>query len=229
MEKSQAKRARNWVFIVYPESAPDGWIDMLDQMHVETCISPLHDKDINGDGSPKKPHHHVLMCFDGVKSFEQVKEITEALNATIPLQAQSVKGSVRYWAHLDNPEKHRYNTQDIISLSGFDVVEALKPSSADRYSMIKDMIEYIQDNRITEFEDLIIYSMNNKFDTWFPLLSDSSAYVISKVIDSKRNRFKDGYVLDGKKLVDVHTGEIVDDKSNLFKNEIDDQQLDQKK
>lgn len=224
MKKSQAKkentRARNWVFIVYPESAPEDWLEQLDATNVETCISPLHDQDINGDGSPKKPHYHVLMCFDGNKSFEQVKVITDSLNSPIPIQAKSVKGSVRYWVHMDNPEKHQYNTKDIKSLSGFDVLEALKPSSADRYSIIKDMIEYIQDNQITEFEEILIYSMSNKFDTWFPLLCDNSAFIISKVVDSKRNRLKDtGCILSGKNLVNAETGEVIADKSALFKHE----------
>lgn len=217
MAKSKDDRTRNWVFIVYPESAPEDWLEILDQMNVEMCISPLHDKDINGDGSPKKPHYHVLACFESNKSYNQVKEITDLLNAPIPQKAKSVKGSARYWVHMDNPEKAQYNIKDIKALSGFDLTEALKPSSADRYSIIKDMIEYIQDNQITEFEDILIYSMNNKFDTWFPLLCDNSAFIISKVVDSKRNRLREtGCILDGQQLVDVETGEIVSDKSHLF-------------
>lgn len=218
----QVERARNWLFIVYPESAPEDWIEQLDDLNVQTCISPLHDKDTNPTGEPKKPHHHVLLVFDGNKSYNQVHKITEQLNASIPIIAQSVKGSVRYFTHMDNPEKYQYNAKDIISLSGFDVAEALKPSSADRYSLIKDMIEFIQDNQISEFEELVIYSINNKIDTWFPLLCDNSAYIIGKVIDSKRNRFKDGFVLAGKQLLSVETGEIVADKSYLYSSKKED-------
>lgn len=217
----QVERARNWLFIIYPESAPEDWIEQLDSLNVQTCISPLHDKDTNPTGEPKKAHHHVLLVFDGNKSYNQVSKITEQLNASIPIIAQSVKGSVRYFTHMDNPEKYQYNAKDIISLSGFDVAEALKPSSADRYSLIKDMIEFIQDNQISEFEELVIYAINNKMDTWFPLLCDNSAYIIGKVIDSKRNRFKDGFVLAGKQLLSVETGEIVADKSYLFSNKKD--------
>lgn len=217
--QQQQERARNWLFIVYPESAPEDWIERLDELNVQTCISPLHDKDVNPTGELKKAHYHVLLAFDGNKSFNQVSKITDELNASIPIIAQSVKGSVRYFTHMDNPEKYQYNSKDIVSLSGFDVAEALKPSSADRYSLIKDMIEFIQDNQICEFEELIIYAMNNKADTWFPLLCDNSAYIISKVIDSKRNRYKDGFVLSGKQLIDVETGEVCSDKSHLFKEE----------
>ena len=77
--KSQAKReqrTRNFATVVYPESAPSDWIDKLDQLHVAALISPLHDKDTNPSGEPKKPHYHVLLMFEGVKDYEtQVKPI----------------------------------------------------------------------------------------------------------------------------------------------------------
>ena len=91
--------------MAYPESAPEGWRDVLDEQHIQWVESPLHDKDMNADGTPKKPHWHILLLFDGKKSYEQVKELTDKLHATIPQKCASAKGLVRYMAHLDNPEK----------------------------------------------------------------------------------------------------------------------------
>ncbi|WP_225354628.1 Rep family protein, partial [Ligilactobacillus murinus] len=54
-------RARTWTFIVYPESAPENWRDLLDEYHVPWVESPLHDKDINPDGTVKKAHWHVIL------------------------------------------------------------------------------------------------------------------------------------------------------------------------
>ena len=45
---------------LYPESAPDGWRDALAEQHVQVLVSPLHDADVTADGTPKKPHWHVL-------------------------------------------------------------------------------------------------------------------------------------------------------------------------
>lgn len=68
-----------------------------------------------------------------------------------------------------------------------------------------------------EFEEIVVYAMENKADTWFPLLCDNSAYIISSVIASKRNRFRDtGFILEGKALIDEDTGEVIQDKSYLF-------------
>lgn len=220
MKKNQ--RFRNWLFIVYPESAPADWIDQLDQMHIEACISPLHDKDINPTGEPKKPHYHVLLTFDGVKSYQQVEEITDSLQASKPIVCNSTKGTVRYFAHLDNPEKYQYNIADIKSLSGFDVAEALKPSSADRYTLISEMIDFVQEYQITEFEDLVIYAKNFKKETWFPLLCDNSSFLMTKFIDSRRGRYRSGEAIVGTKLIDTITGEVLKDMDFLFKDERED-------
>ena len=65
-------RSRVWTFVCYPESVREGWRDALDDLHIAWAESPLHDKDTNADGSAKKPHWHVLLVFDGKKSYEQV-------------------------------------------------------------------------------------------------------------------------------------------------------------
>ena len=77
-------------------------------MHIEWVESPLHDKDLNASGEAKKPHIHILLLFGGVKSYEQVKEITDSLNCPIPQRCHNARALVRYMAHLDNPEKHQY-------------------------------------------------------------------------------------------------------------------------
>lgn len=67
MKKDENKRYRNWTLIVYPESAPENWKSILsNELKLIFAISPLHDQDINPDGSLKKAHWHVLICFVGM-------------------------------------------------------------------------------------------------------------------------------------------------------------------
>lgn len=181
-------RTRNWTIVLYPESAPENWRDILDELHIEWVESPLHDKDINADGEPKKPHWHVLLMFGGVKTWEQVLGITGQLNAPIPQRCHNAKSMVRYMAHLDNPSKAQYSVSDIIGHGGVDLSEMLRPSSSERYTLIAEMTEFISDNDITEFKDLLDYARIYQFDTWFPLLCDNSAYVIGQYIKSNRHR-----------------------------------------
>ncbi len=198
------QRTRNWTFIVYPESAPVNWRDMLDDLHLQWVESPLHDKDINADGELKKPHWHILVMYEGVKSFDQVKEVTDLLNAPIPQKCAAARALVRYMAHLDNPEKVQYSVSDIKGHGGVDINEMLKPSSAERYQLIREMINYIRDNNITELVDLVAYAMNERFEDWFPLLCDNSAYIINSVIKSNKFSLREKDVVS----VDPDTGEV---------------------
>lgn len=42
---SNKTKARNFAFILYPESIPSDWIDCLSRVGVPMAISPLHDLD----------------------------------------------------------------------------------------------------------------------------------------------------------------------------------------
>lgn len=181
-------RTRNWMIVVYPDSAPKNWREYLDETHIEWVESPLHEWDVNPTGEVKKPHWHVLLMFGGVKSYEQVCDFIQPLNCPIPQRCHNAKAMVRYMAHLDNPEKFQYNVADIVSHGGVDIAELLRPSSSERYSLIREMTDYIKENQITEFCDFMFYAMSERYDDWFPLLCDSSAYVIGLVIKSQRYR-----------------------------------------
>ena len=61
------EKSRNWATIVYEESAPDDWQEILDDFHV-----PGYRIEHTEDGN--KPHWHVMLTFDGVNSFEQMKD-----------------------------------------------------------------------------------------------------------------------------------------------------------
>lgn len=206
-EKNKQKdtRTRNWTIILYPDSAPNNWRDILDELHIEWVESPLHDKDINPTGELKKAHFHILLMFGGVKSYEQVIECITDLNCSIPQRVHNAKSLVRYMAHLDNPDKAQYNIRDVIPHGGVDVADLLKPSSSERYTLIKDMREWCENNNITEFEDLFNYSAVNHFDDWFPLLCDNCCYVMTQFLKSKRHNPR----RVANVIVDEETGEIL--------------------
>lgn len=183
-------RARNWVAVVYPESAPENWREVLDDEHIEWVESPLHDQDVDANGEVKKPHWHVLFAYDGKKTFDQVKELTDAINAPIPQKCASMRGAVRYMAHLDNPDKVQYPVAGIVAHGGFDLALALKPTAGARHEVLKQIIAYIRDEKITEFADLMFYSMEERPDDWFPLLCDSSTLMLAELIKSQWRKRK---------------------------------------
>lgn len=201
MAKEVEKRTRTWTIVVYPDSAPENWRDILDEMHFPWIESPLHDKDINATGEAKKAHLHILLMFDGVKSYDQVKDIATAINAPIPERCHNARAMVRYMAHLDNPDKAQYLSTDIKAHGGADVSEMLKPSASERYTWAREMMRYIKSENITEYSDFCEYCYENEFDTWYPLLIDSCTNVISTYIRSRRYKQNP--------FVDKKTGEIL--------------------
>ena len=181
-------RCRNWSIVIYEDSCPSNYAEILDEQHIEWIESPWHDKDTNADGTPKKKHKHLGLCFSGVKSYEQVIEFVKILNCPIPQRIHNLRAFTRYLAHLDNPEKAQYSPNDIIAHGGLDIAELMRPCSSLRYSLIGDMLQYVKDNCVTEFQDLVDYARNEMYDTWFPLLCDNSAYIVNLYITSQRNR-----------------------------------------
>ena len=204
---AQDDRARNWTFLIYEDSAPENWRQILDDNHMQWIESPWHDKDINADGSPKKKHKHIALSFDGKKSFEQIKAITDSVHSPIPQRCQDLKGLVRYMSHLDNPEKAQYDVGGIIGHGGADVANLLRPTSSQRLSCIRDMMSYVKEHDVTEFQDLCDYAAAEHYDDWFPLLADSCSYIMGQYIKSLRHRRR--YI-----TVDPDTGEVIDQSSH---------------
>lgn len=186
--KAKDGRTRNWNVIVYPESAPENWRQIIDDLHIEWAESPLHDQDLDATGETKKAHWHILLAFEGMKSFDQVKEITDQLNAPIPQRCAGLRGSIRYMAHMDNPDKHQYPVSHIIGHGGFDVAAQLRATGSERYQLIGEMIEFCSDHNIGEVSDLLMYALKHRPDDWFPILCDSGMIVMQAHVRSIRHK-----------------------------------------
>lgn len=186
-EKTRDKRVRNYATVLYPESAVEHWKDVLTSSHVQTFVSPLHDKDFNPDGEPKKAHYHVLLMYEGKKSVEQVKELIDAIGGVGVEVVSSLRGYSRYLCHLDNPEKAQYSMDEVISLNGADYLSAVGLPT-DKYKAIGEMMEFCDDNEIFAYCDLLQYARQFKFD-WFRVLCDSSSLVMINYLKSKKWKY----------------------------------------
>lgn len=179
----QDSRTRNYACVVYPESAPEDWREILTQYKIPAFISPLHDKDMDPQKQPKKPHYHVMVMFEGKKSVEQIKEIFEAIGGVGMETVQSVRGYARYLCHMDNPEKAQYNPEDVISLGGADY-PAIINLATDKYKAIDEMIDFCDEKNIYAYSDLLRYAKEFRRD-WFRILCDSGTMVIKEYLKSK--------------------------------------------
>ena len=173
-------RTRTFAFLVYPESAPANWLEKLNDFHVPCFVSPLHDKDINPDGTDKKPHYHVLLIFEGVKTLEQAQAIRDSVGGVGWEIIASQRGYTRYLCHLDNPEKAQYNKDEVKSFGGLDYRSVVTlPTDID--AVLDDMTRFIEVNQIYSFRKFASYCRDHKPD-WSYALKHSGAYYIKEHI-----------------------------------------------
>lgn len=183
-EKQITKRYRNFATVVYPESAPADWQDKLSDMIIPAFISPLHDQDRNdADDEPKKAHYHVVLAYDAPKTVEQAQAVFDQIGGVGLVIVQSIRGMARYLCHLDNPEKHQYDTDKVRALSGADYPGTIGLST-DKYKAIGEMIMYCEENSIVSYSELLKYCMTERYD-WFRVLCDNGTVVIKEYLKSK--------------------------------------------
>lgn len=188
VRKKEAKKpvvkGRDWTFLVYPESAPKNWRDVLNATHMRWIESPLHDKDVNPDGTKKKPHWHIMLSADGPITEKRINQIIEPLNGPIPQKVGSSIGMVRYFIHLDNPEKYQYPMDEIKGHNGADVGSYFQLTQTSRLNIMKDIIKFIYDNNVDNFSDFLMYCISEKGnDDWFEVAIDRNTLAINKMID----------------------------------------------
>lgn len=200
-KKGGQGRTRNFATAVYPESAPQDWQVILAEQCVPAFISPLHDKDVNPTGEPKKPHYHVMIMFDGVKTSEQAREVFDLIGGVGTEVVKSLRGYARYLCHLDNPEKHQYNVDDVVSLAGAEY-RSIIGLATDKYVAIGEMMDFCILNQIMSYAQLLVYARHNRED-WFRVLVDSSTMVMKEFLKS--------YAWSNKENVSIEeiTGEVL--------------------
>ena len=197
--KRAGQRTRNWALIFYPEDLPEDWKEQVDGLHVKWVEGPLHDRDVNADGTPKKPHVHTLFMFENVKHEEQVMDLFRDLfgqtdtgsvpGVPKPQQVSDRGAVVRYMAHMDNPDKAQYDVKDIIGHNGADPAELLRYSATETRQMIIAMEEFIEQEGIVELSD---FSAAIRYDRpeWHDLLATKMTTYFNAFIRSRRHKLE---------------------------------------
>lgn len=115
------RKYRNFGCVVYPDSAPENWMDIISDMHVPCFISPLHDHDIGLENELIKPHYHVMFMFKCEKSLYEFKEFFSSFGGVGCYIVFSVRGYAEYMCNLGCPDKnYQYNPADVKSFAGAD-------------------------------------------------------------------------------------------------------------
>lgn len=190
MAKSQ--KSRYWTSLIYPENAPDDWLNILIQTHLPIFISPCHDRDIKNweTGEMDKPHYHICYCFDGPTTAANVNRICQdQLHGTVALQVYSVKGLYDYVIHPEDTCKTPYAASDRICLNGFDIQNYTQLTSKEEILLIKHVQKYIRDQKIVEYSELNDFLEEEDLQA-FDYVVHHTVY-FNTYLTSLRNKLKD--------------------------------------
>lgn len=205
---AKVEKGRVWAGVAYPESVELDWLDTLDETHLDILISPLHDRDMNPDGSIKKSHWHILIMWENPTTKANAERLFNSIGAVMdPHKVESTVGYARYLLHLDNPEKHQYNRSELKVLGSVDYEELIQKSQ-NRKREARRLLRFIYENNITSYAVLFDYVDTNGLDEWFSIMFDTNTRAVMAMIVSNHWSMQNEIDEDEYHLVDLDTGEI---------------------
>lgn len=189
------ERYRLFACVLYPESLPEDFVEIIDSLHVKAFLSPLHDQDLNLDTDEiKKPHYHLFLMFDGKKSVQQVYDMVhEALGVNFVEVIQSCCSYARYLCHLDNgnvPWKRMYAIEDVKSFGGADYLSCIL-TTQDLKKVQEEMFNYARSNHIDYW--WIFVEKAQEHPEWIPFLNKAPGQFLQNYMRSKLAWRRDRY------------------------------------
>lgn len=192
------KRTRNWSCIIYPRQGtegektecPENWAEILGEMGVKCAVSPLHDRDVKPDGTPKKPHRHVVFAYDGVKTEKQAREDFAKIGGVGCEAVRSLYSITRYLTHKDDPDKAQYSSVDVLTFGGFEYkryVETKEDEEKDTISKMGQIFNIVAESNLFDFGDLAEYLMQEHADLFAVMRKNS--YFFAQFLKSKRETY----------------------------------------
>lgn len=161
----------------------DNIIKSLAEEHLTFAISPIHNKDVKDDGSPKKEHYHILLSYSSATTLNNIREWFKACGLpesdlhSVRVCASGV-GYFRYLTHKDNPEKAQYNSKDIRIFNDYDeIFKKFANAVSDKLDKLVRIFQIVDEFNTISFHNLIQYLMLNEREL-FKMLTSSSALAI---------------------------------------------------
>lgn len=192
-------RARAWTCVVYPDSAPKDWMDILHSQGIAYDISPLHDKDKNAEGEYKKHHYHVVLDWGAgaTTSGTRAIEIFDLIGAVYPdpkkdrrefLKCCKVKklvSALRYLCHLDehDPDKTKYDVAGV--RSGFEEMpyceRVMKAMEKDEMTMT--MVHFVVEQGISDFATFVLQAEKEHPEWMHAIINDKPGTFVNRFIN----------------------------------------------
>lgn len=188
-------KARNFSFIIYPESIPEDFVECLEKLGVPMAISPLHDLDkterkfeelsadeqkiIKDGGSVyKKAHYHVLYIAKNPVTVESVRnKIKRVLGNKSLSHIEIVDYVQNYFLYLTHESKdaiaknkHKYDKKDIIYINDFDIERYITLDEHEKNDLLNKVCGLIYQFGFENMFDFLDFYHQSKDDYDLPNL-----------------------------------------------------------
>lgn len=92
---------------------------------------------------------------------------------------------VRYMIHLDNPDKHQYRREEILTHGGFAVDGYFARSQTENRDILKEILTFCADNDITEFCSLVDAVLRMDNNDWIDIITCRNTVFLSAYLKSR--------------------------------------------
>lgn len=113
-------------------------------------------------GQHKKAHVHILLRMPGPKSGEDFTEMMAPLVYIAPNRwekCNSPEASLRYFGHLDTPEKAQYGALSVKGFGGLDMSCLLKTSKTSNIEVLLQVMRHVDKYKVRHYNQLVRWAM----------------------------------------------------------------------
>lgn len=154
--------AKSWYFcgLIYLDSVPDGWRDVLRRSHCACVCSPVHAP----DGEVRKPHIHVLFKWSNSIRYCKFVEFCKNVGISDVIAngyfepVPHAQGYMRYLLHLDDLDKEQFsgNPYELCEcFNGFVLDFTREYSKMEKLQQRKACFALIKEHDMTEYHELL--------------------------------------------------------------------------
>lgn len=177
---------RIWELTLYDDTIINTLREEYKRNTIKGYVGILHDKDIDDDGNPLKPHYHVFIsCIIPMRkaSIEKRYQLT-------PVQVNSIKHRIEsaeeYLLHINSPEKYQYSSEDLFGDEIW-VSEVFNTVSKERIEYgITSIVDFAYHCREPTMYKVLQYAIDNRllnvYKKYYQIIRD----IIRPLTDKER-------------------------------------------
>lgn len=238
-------KARHFAFLLYPESIPDNWQELLESLAVSIAISPLHDLDKKEDDALtddeklivlkggivyKKPHYHVIYIARNPVSVESVRKKIKRKLGNVSIThieiIDDIKGTYEYLTHESKSakakNKHVYDKKDVVHLNDFDIDRYITLDQSEKKELKSKLLRIVSENHLVNVIDLLNFLKSHGEQYGISNMND-----VTEIISTNSGAFRlwfegnyqCGYRARYVKTINSETGEITEEENIEFQEE----------